>query len=65
MTLEQMISKSILTKTPKDETIDVVFKGGRRATYSKLLLDEHMDDDETERIIDNATGEIIYINGNQ
>lgn len=61
MTLEQMISKSILTETPKDETIDVVFKGGYRATYSKLLLDEHMEDEETEMIIDNASGEIIYV----
>lgn len=59
--IKTLIEKSVLTKTSPNDTIDVVFVGGYRATYSKLLLDEHMEDPETERIIDNATGEIIYV----
>jgi hypothetical protein len=55
-----LIEKSIFTKTKPNDTIDVIFVGGYRATFTKLFLDEHMEDPETYRIIDNATGEIIY-----
>lgn len=61
MTYNQLLNKTVLTKTDPMDTIDVVFVGGYRATYSKLLVDEHMEDPETEKIIDNATGEIIYV----
>ena len=61
MTLEEMFEKSIFTNTKAEDTIDVVFKGGYRATYTKLFLDEHKEDPETEMIIDNASGEIIYV----
>ena len=55
-----LIQKSIMSKTNPNDTIDVVFVNGQRATYTKLFVEEHMQDPMTKRIIDNATGEIIY-----
>lgn len=56
-----LFAHSVLTKTDKQNTIDVVFKNGKRATFTKLFLKEHMEDPETKMIVDNADGEIIYI----
>lgn len=58
--LNELLTQSVFTKTKPEDTIDVVFKGGYRATFTKLFLEEHMADAETEMIVDNKTGEIIY-----
>lgn len=55
-----LLTKSVMTETNPNDTIDVVFVNGQRATYTKLFVEEHMQDPMTKRIIDNATGEIIY-----
>lgn len=61
MTLKEMIETACLTKTKRKDTIDVCFVSGERATFTKLFLEEHKQDPETAMIVDNESGEIIFM----
>lgn len=61
MTLKQMIEMACLTECKRKDTIDVRFLNGERATFTKLFIEEHKQDPETAMIIDNESGEIIFM----
>lgn len=61
-TIKELFEQAVLASpTPKAETIDVTFKNGSDGTFTKRFLNEMMTDPMVSRIIDNATGEIIYL----
>ena len=58
--VKTLIVNAVMSKSDVNDTIDVVFVSGYRATYTKMFVEEHMQDPETKYIVDNATGEIIF-----
>lgn len=60
MSLKEALENAVLTKTPHAQTIDVTLADGQVATYTKAIIPMMIGDPYVKRIVDNASGEIIY-----
>ena len=61
-TIKELFEQSVLASpTPKSKTIHVTFKNGSDGEFTKRFLKEMTQDPMVARIIDNETGEIIYL----
>ena len=60
MNLEETLENAVLTKTKFEDTIDVTLADGQVARYTKAIIPMMVGDPMVKRIVDNASGEIIY-----
>lgn len=60
MDIKRMMVSSVLNPI-RCETVHVYFKNGSDGDFTKRFVDEMMADEMVDRIVDNASGEIIYI----
>lgn len=61
-TIKELFEQTVFAKpTPKTQTIHVLFKNGSDGDFTKRFLKEMKQDPMVARIIDNETGEIIYL----